>query len=126
EHKVEAAWIPFQAKALPAWFHLPPGYRGGPVPVVVSVPGMDSFKETSVALYGDRWLTRGFAVLAVDGPGQYESPVLGIHVSAPAWMETGRAIMDWLLARPEPDPRRIAIVGASFGSLFATIAAGNE
>src|SRR5438309_2351723 len=74
DHRVEAAWIPLHGRALPAWFHLPPGYQGGRVAAVVSVPGMDSFKETGVALYGDRWLSRGFAVLTIDGPGQYESP----------------------------------------------------
>ena len=126
DHRVEAAWIPFRGKALPAWLHLPPGYSRGRIPAVVSIPGMDSFKEIAVALYGDRWLMRGMAVLAVDGPGQYESAVLGIPVSVPAWAEAGPAIMDWLSARPEIDTGRIGIAGVSFGSLFATIAAGSE
>jgi len=126
DHRVEAAWIPFQGKALPAWLHLPPGYAGARVPAVISLPGMDSFKEMGVALYGDRWLSRGLAVLAVDGPGQYESPLLGIPVSMPAWAETGRALVDWLAARPEIDAARIGIAGQSFGSLFATVAAANE
>jgi dipeptidyl aminopeptidase/acylaminoacyl peptidase len=34
--------------------------------------------------------------------------------------------MDWLAARPEIDASRIGIAGVSFGSLFATIAAGSE
>ena len=126
DHRVEAVWIPFRGKALPAWLHLPPGYSGGPIPAVVSIPGMDSFKEIAVALYGDRWLTRGMAVLAVDGPGQYESAVLGIPVSVPAWAEAGPVIMSWLAARPEVDAHRIGIAGVSMGSLFATIAAGAE
>ena len=127
DHRVEAVWIPFQGKALPAWLHLPPGHRPGErVAAVVAVPGMDSFKEMSVSLYGDRWLTRGMAVLAVDGPGQYECPLLDIFVSIPAWDAAGPAIMDWLTARPEIDPARIGIAGASFGSLFATIAAAAE
>jgi len=46
---------------------------------------MDSFKEMSVALYGDRWLNRGIAVLAIDGPGQYEAPMVGINVSMENW-----------------------------------------
>jgi hypothetical protein len=58
ERKVEAAWIPFQGRALPGWFHLPPDYKGGRIPAVVSIPGMDGFKEASVAMYGDRWLSR--------------------------------------------------------------------
>jgi len=126
DHRVEAVWIPFRGKALPAWLHLPPGHHTARIPAVVSIPGMDSFKEIAVALYGDRWLSRGMAVLAVDGPGQYESAVLGIPVSMPAWAEAGPVIMDWLAARPEIDPERIGIAGVSFGSLFATIGAGAE
>ena len=94
--------------------------------MVVSIPGMDSFKEMGVALYGDRWLSRGMAVLAVDGPGQYESPVLGIYFSMPAWMATGAAVVDWLTRRPEVDPDRIGVNGNSFGSFFGTIAAAHE
>ena len=76
DHRVEAAWVPFAGRALPGWFHLPPAYEGGRIPVVVLIPGMDGFKERFVALYGDRWLNRGIAVLALEGPGQYESAVL--------------------------------------------------
>src|SRR5882762_2120341 len=102
DHRVEAAWIPFQGKALPGWFHLPHAYQGG------------------------RFLTRGIAVLALEGPGQYESAVLGFRVSVPAWMAAGRAVMDWLAARSEIDSGRIGIAGSSFGSLFGTIAVANE
>lgn len=126
DHKIEAVWIPFQGKALPAWFHLPPGYSGGRIPAVVVIPGMDSFKEAGVAMYGDRWLSRGIAVLSIDGPGQYESAVTGIHVSMPNWIEAGRLVMDWMAARPEIDPQRIGIAGQSFGSLFATICCAGE
>jgi dienelactone hydrolase len=127
DHHVEAAWIPLPGgQRLPAWLHLPPGHRGGRVPVVISLPGMDSFKEMSVALYGDRWLSRGMAVLALDGPGQYESPVLDIYFSMPAWVDTGKAAVDWLTARAEIDPARIGLSGNSFGSFFGTIAAAHE
>ena len=127
DHKVEEVWIPLASgHKLPGWFHLPPKYSGGRIPAVVAVPGMDSFKESSVAMYGDRFLDRGIAVLAIDGPGQYESPVLGIYVTAPAWEEAGRAMMNWLVARADVDPQRVGISGNSFGSLFSTIAAGAE
>jgi esterase/lipase len=126
DHRVEAAWIPFEGKALPGWFHLPPGYSGGSIPAVVSIPGMDGFKEASVSMYGDRWLSRGMAVLTVEGPGQYESAVLGIHVSMPNWVEAGRAMMEWMRARPEVDPARIGVAGQSFGSFFSTIVCANE
>ncbi len=126
DHHVERVLIPFHDQALPAWLHLPTGYQGGRLPTVVAIPGMDSFKETSVWLYGDRWLTRGCAVLAIDGPGQYESPVLGVYVTVQNWADAGRIVYDWLAARPEVDPERVGLVGNSFGSLFGTIAAGAE
>lgn len=126
DHRVEAVWIPFRGKAIPAWFHLPPGYQGGRVPVVISIPGMDSFKEAMVALYGDRWLNRGIAVLAIDGPGQYEAPMLGLYFSTDAWAETGPAVVDWLAARPEIDAARIGVTGTSFGSFFGTVLTAHE
>jgi dienelactone hydrolase len=126
DHKVEAVWVPFRHAALPGWFHLPPNYDGGRIPAVVTFPGMDSFKEASVAMYGDRWLSRGIAVLAMEGPGQYESAVLGIHVTAENWIETGRAVMEWVRARSEIDADRIGITGQSFGSFFATLACAGE
>ncbi len=127
DHRVEAAFVTLPGgQRLPGWFHLPPGYTGGRIPAVVSIPGMDGFKEGSVAMYGDRWLSRGIAVLVVEGPGQYEAAVNNIHVSVPAWQATGRATMDWMLARPEIDPARVGIVGSSFGSMFSTIACSAE
>src|SRR6185312_5636128 len=75
DHRVEAVWVPFADTAIPAWLHLPPDYKGGRLPVVIAIPGMDSFKEIQVALYGDKFLNRGLAVLAIDGPGQYEAPM---------------------------------------------------
>ncbi len=126
DHKVEPAWIAFQGKRLPGWFHLPYNYQGGRVPAVVSFQGMDGFKEMGVNLHGDRWLSRGIGVLAVEGPGQYESPVLGIHVSVPAWVEAAPLLMNWMCARPEIDAERVGLFGSSFGSFFATLCAANE
>jgi dienelactone hydrolase len=126
DHKIEAVSIPFKGKSIPAWFHLPPGYAGGKLPVVIAIPGMDSFKEASVALGNDRWLSRGAAVLAIDGPGQYESPLLGVYVSMQNWIDAGPVVVDWLLGRPEIDGKRIGVTGTSFGSFFGTIMAAHE
>ncbi|HLH87071.1 MAG TPA: alpha/beta hydrolase [Xanthobacteraceae bacterium] len=124
-HPVEAVSIPFKGKSIPAWFHLPPN-MGGNLPVVISIPGMDSFKESGVALANDRWLTRGAAVLAIDGPGQYESPLLGVYVSMQNWIDAGPVLVDWLSARPEIDAKCIGVTGTSFGSFFGTIMSAHE
>ncbi len=125
-NRVEQVWIPFGDSALPAWFHLPYGYDGGEIPAVLSIPGMDSFKESGVALNGDKWLSRGMAVLSIDGPGQYESPLLGIYFSMENWEKAATACFDYLAARPEVDAGRIGVTGTSFGTLFGTVCAGSE
>ena len=126
DHRVEEAYIRAGDITLPAWFHLPYGYQGGEVPAVLVIPGMDSFKETSVAVTGDRWLSRGIAVLAIDGPGQYESPLMGAYFSMENWIATARASADWLVQRSEVDSAHIGVSGTSFGTFFATICAASE
>jgi len=126
DHQVEPVWIPFQGSAIPGWFHLPPGYSGGRIPAVLAIPGMDNFKEAQVALYGDRFLSRGIAVLSIDGPGQYEAPMLGVYFSIANWVAVGKPLLDWMTARPEIDPARIGCTGISFGTLFGTIATAHE
>ena len=127
EHKVVAAWVPLpNGQKLAGWFHVPKHAAAGKVPCIIAIPGMDGFKETGIALYGDRYIERGIAVLVLEGPGQYESAVLGVHVSMQAWKETGRAAMAWLAQQPEVDLERVGMTGSSFGSFFATIAASYE
>ena len=126
DHRVEPAWVPLGNRAIPAWLHLPPGYAGGRIPAVIAIPGMDSFKEIQVALYGDRFLNRGMAVLAIDGPGQYEAPMIGLYFSVESWMAAGKALVDWLGGRPEIDPEHIGCSGTSFGTLFGTILTAHE
>ena len=120
-HKIEEVWTPFKSGKLPAWLHLPPGYSSGKIPPVVTIPGMDPPKEVNVAMYGDRWLQRGMAVLAIDGPGQHESAVRGIPASTENWAAAGGAIMDRIEQRPEIDSGKVAASGSSFGSYFSTI-----
>ena len=126
DHRIEAVSVPLKGKSMPGWLHLPPAYSGGKVPVVIAIPGMDSFKEASVALANDRWMARGVAVLAIDGPGQYESPLLGVYVSMQNWIDAGTALVSWLLQRPEIDGQKIGVTGTSFGSFFGTILCANE
>ena len=75
DHEIRRVDIPFENNAIPAWLHLPNTREPGRLPCVVSIPGMDSFKELNVSLYGDKMLERGIAVLAIDGPGHaFSSP----------------------------------------------------
>ncbi len=109
---IERVEIPFEGKQLPALLHLPIGAVPGPaatkLPCVVQISGMDGWKEMSVAMDGDRYLTRGVAVLVVDGPGQGESLTREIWYDPDTYGRIGGAIFDYLNtpAGDRPRPRR--------------------
>lgn len=127
EHHIEWVELPYRGKSLPAIFHLPPNYQAGvKVPVIVAVPGMDGFKERSVALMADGWMERGYGVLALEGPGYWEAPLRELFVDVAGWAETGKQAMQWLVARPEVDADRIAVTGSSFGSFFSVALMSDE
>lgn len=118
-HVIHRVDIPFAPAALPAYLHLPS--RGEPpYSCVVQIGGMDSFKEHRVAIYGDRFLERGIACLAVEIPGQGEALARGLKVGPRTAVDAGAAIFDWLATRSELDPGRIGLTGNSFGSFWAT------
>lgn len=120
DHEIRRVDIPFENSSIPGWLHLPNSPAQTTLPCVISIPGMDSFKEINVSLYGDKMLERGIAVLAIDGPGQKEALGRGIHVTATNWMEAGRVVLDWLREVPDIDPERIALKGTSMGSFWGT------
>jgi pimeloyl-ACP methyl ester carboxylesterase len=128
DHPVRRVEIPFAGgKVIPGWLHLPSEASERPFPAVLGISGMDTFKEIRHALYGDRWLERGIAGLAIDGPGQGEALVSGdIRVNATNWTDAGAAALDWLRRQPEIDPERIAVFGASMGSFWATQVAASR
>jgi dipeptidyl aminopeptidase/acylaminoacyl peptidase len=119
-HRIERVEIPMGAHIVPAWLHLPVGAKP-PYAVVVMLPGMDTFKEKLVWAYGDKMLERGFAALAIDGPGQSEALMHGLKVTADNFADAGRACLAWIDTRKDLDPDRIGVFGRSFGSYAATV-----
>jgi len=122
----EAVAIPFEnGIGLYAYFLKSP-YAGDRQPVLICCGGLDSYKDELWFKVGHGALQRGIAVLMFDGPGQggtlrrhriptrhdYEVPV-------------GRCI-DWLLAREDVDPQRIAVCGSSLGGYNAARAASMD
>jgi alpha-beta hydrolase superfamily lysophospholipase len=119
-HEIRRAEIPFAGKSLPGYLHLPNKRPSGKMPCILTIGGMDTFKEMMHSMYGDDFLERGLASLAIDGPGQGECCVRDIHITGTNFMDAGRAALTWIREQPEIDPDRIAIFGVSFGSLWAT------
>ena len=112
-HKIERIEIPMGKHIVPAWLHLHP--------LVIMLPGMDTFKEKLVWAYGDKMLERGFAALAIDGPGQSEPLMHGLKVTADNFADAGRACIAWIDTRKDLDQNRIGVFGRSFGSYAATV-----
>jgi fermentation-respiration switch protein FrsA (DUF1100 family) len=123
-HPIERVEIPFAKKHLPAYLHLPrqPG-KNERFPCVISIGGMDGSKENMVSMYGDRFLERGLAVLAVDGPGQAESIARGLVFTESNFGPAGLAMHAFLAKHKAIDETRLAIRSSSFGSYFGTVAA---
>lgn len=119
-HRIERVEIPLGSHSLPGWLHLPPGATP-PYPVVVMMPGVDTFKEQLVWAYGDKILERGMAALAIDGPGQYEARLRGLTLTADNFADAGRACIAWIDSRKDLDPQRIGVFGRSFGSYAAAV-----
>jgi len=100
-----------------------PAAGNGPVPVVIILPGLDSVKE-EMHWYGNDFLARGMAVLAVDGPGQGEM-AFDLPLRQDAEVVISR-VLDFLANRSDVDGRRAGVMGVSLGGYAAVRAAAFE
>lgn len=107
-----------------------PGYLfepegDGPFPTILHVGGYDGTAEEicSTAPYA---LDRGWAYVALDGPGTgiplYERRV----PMRPDWEHVVPGMVDLVLQQPRLDPARIVLVGRSFGGFTAPRGASGE
>lgn len=116
---IERVELPYQGKKIHAILHLPPNRRPDEkVPCVMYIPGMDGVKEDTPAS-GDPFIENGFAVLAIDGPGQGETREGGLCCTASNYAEAGQIVADYLVKRPEIDADRLGVMGSSMGSYWA-------
>ena len=69
DYPIERVEVPFdKGKTISCLLHLLPDRRKAPV--VIYVPGMDQTKEVFPKAFHNVALSRGFHVLAMDGPGR--------------------------------------------------------
>ena len=115
----ELVRIPYAGTTLAAYLRVPPGRP----PVVIMIPGLDSVKEELQAT-AEYLLSRGLAVVAIDGPGQgeaeYDLPI------EPAYERVTAAVVDYLRDRADIDPDRIGVFGVSLGGYYAARSAAYE
>ncbi|MCX7152813.1 MAG: alpha/beta hydrolase [Proteobacteria bacterium] len=89
-------------------------------PVVVMCMGLDSAKE-EMDDYENRFLNRGLATFAFDGPGQGEGEY--DFALCPEYEKPVKAVIDCLEKRMDIDSSAIGIWGVSLGGYFAPRAA---
>ena len=124
-HPIERLEVPWNGAQMPAHFHMEP--RRERAPTILFIPGMDGTKETSgIGPLAEAFIAHGVHVFSMDGPGQGESTLRGIHVGVDNYERAVSAALDVLLARPEVDPDRLAVIGRSFGSYWAVRAAAHD
>jgi len=108
---------------MPGYLFTPPG--AGPFATILHIGGYDN---TAEELYASAYpaLDRGWAFVALDGPGQgsvlYDRRV----PQRPDWENVVPGMVDLVAGLPEVDASRIVLVGRSFGGLLAPRGAAAE
>jgi dipeptidyl aminopeptidase/acylaminoacyl peptidase len=117
-YPIERVEVPFDdGTTISCLFHLLPDRRKAPV--VIYVPGMDQTKEVFPKAFHNIALSRGFHVIAIDGPGQGNSNMQKIRSVGDNYERAGAAVISYLMKRKEVDKKKIAIYGISMGSYWA-------
>jgi pimeloyl-ACP methyl ester carboxylesterase len=123
-YTIEHIDIPWNGSVVSGNLHLAPG--AGKKPLVFYVPGCDQTKEAWPHPYYNQALQRGMHVFAFDGPGQGESNLRGIRLTADNYEDAASAAIDQLVKRPEIDPTKIGVYALSFGSYWGMRIAAKE
>lgn len=123
-YTIEHLDIPWNGTLVSGNLHLAPG--DGRKPLIFYVPGCDQTKEAWPHPYYNQALQRGMHVFSFDGPGQGESNLRAIRLTADNYEEAASAVIDVLVKRPEIDPKKIGVYALSFGSHWGMRIAAKE
>ncbi|MFD4244243.1 alpha/beta hydrolase family protein [Streptomyces sp. NPDC058525] len=119
------ATVPYGTTPLPVWFFRP-DTSNTRRPTVILTNGSDG-QNVDMWTYGvPAALERGWNALVYDGPGQGQLLFVDRIVFTPTWEKVVTPLVDWLTARSEVDPARIALTGLSMAGDLAPRAAAFE
>lgn len=125
EFPIEPVEVPFETASLPGYF-LRPSQNHLTRPTLLHINGNDSNIQEMYFGHGPAAVRRGYNCLLLDGPGQGRN-LIRDHSSIRAdWETVVRAAVDYLLTRPEVNPKQIVLAGCGFGGFLAPRAAAFE
>ncbi len=124
EPPVETIAIPFEGTVLPCYFRKAAA-GAKPAKSLIMIGGGETFAEDLFYYIAPQAFERGYNFITVDLPGQgllpLEGKVFRTDTNVPM-----KALVDYVLSRPDVDPRRLAVYGFSGGGLFVPQAAMHD
>lgn len=115
----ERVAIPYEDTTLPGWFfRAPDAVPGEARPLVVMNNGSDGATATMAGLGGNAAAARGWHWLAFDGPGQQSALFEQGIGFRPDWEAVLTPVVDAMVARPDIDAGRLAVIGISQGGYW--------
>lgn len=123
-YRIERVEVEWEGHTLAGNLHVCPG--DDPKPLVFFIPGCDMTKEMCPHPRWNHAGQRDMHMFVFDGPGQGESNLQGIGLTADNYERASSAALDVLLERPEVDAARVGVYGLSFGSFWALRLASHD
>ena len=115
--------VPFEGTVLPGYFRAAAGK--GPHKTLLMIGGGETFAEDLFFYIAPQAHARGYNFATMDLPGQgltpFDGKIFRSDESAPM-----KAAVDYLLKRPEVDPKTLAAYGISGGGAFVPQAAQSD
>jgi dienelactone hydrolase len=111
----ERVEIPYEGHKLPALFWAGRGRPGAKLPVVYNYGGADGILLRGEDGGAGQYVRRGMSFIDVDGPGHGGTLRYNRLYAPPDSERVAKAVIDYLVTRPDVDAERIGLHGSSMG-----------
>jgi pimeloyl-ACP methyl ester carboxylesterase len=123
-YRIERIDVEWEGNVISGWLHLHPELARAPL--LYYLTGCDITCESWPNPMANEGHERGMHVFSFDGPGQGQSNIRGIRLTADNYGRAARTMLDHLVTRPEIDAERIGLFGVGAGSLWGLRYAADE